>query len=200
MTDLFQEKAKNWDGNDRSKQLSAGISECILKNVALNDRMSVLDFGAGTGLISAKIAPYVEKIIAVDVSEAMLEKLNSKLDLKDKVEVLCQDITVTPTGEQYDLLMSAMAMHHVKDTDNMIKQFGMHLKPGGKIALADLDTEDGTFHSQGTEGVYHNGFNRRQFEIILKKYGFINIRFETALNFKSEHGSYPIFLALATKG
>ena len=85
MTDLFQEKAKNWDGNDRSKQLSAGISECILKNVALNDRMSVLDFGAGTGLISAKIAPYVEKIIAVDVSEAMLENLNSKLDLKDKV-------------------------------------------------------------------------------------------------------------------
>ena len=55
-------------------------------------------------------------------------------------------------------------MHHVKDTDNMVKQFAVHLKPGAKIALADLDTEDGSFHTKGVEGVYHNGFERSVFQ------------------------------------
>jgi len=199
MADLFEEKAKNWDVSDRSRLLSSGIGACIIKNVALDEGMHVLDFGAGTGLIASQVAPYVKKITAVDVSESMLEKLTSKLELIDKVEALCQDITVKPIGIKYDLIMSAMAMHHVQDTDNMIKQLAAHAKLGGKIALADLDSEDGTFHSRGTEGVYHNGFDRNEFECILKRHGFRDIRFETALTFESENGSYPIFLALATK-
>lgn len=200
MTDLFQEKAKDWDASDRKKQLSSGIGGCIIKNVVLNDQMHVLDFGAGTGLITSQVAPYVKKITALDVSESMLEKLRSKVELKDKVQVLCQDITKDPIGIEYDLIMSAMAMHHVKDTDNMVKQFANHLKPEGKIALGDLDSEDGTFHSNGTEGVYHNGFDRGEFETILQKYGFIDIRFENAYIVQGKNGSYPIFLALATKG
>ncbi|MEO6986604.1 MAG: class I SAM-dependent methyltransferase [Paralcaligenes sp.] len=200
MTDLFQEKAKDWDANDRRKQLSSGIGSCILKNVSMHEQMHVLDFGAGTGLISSQIAPHVEKITAVDVSESMLEKLSSKPELKGKVEILCQDITDKPIGIEYDLLMSAMSMHHVKDTDNMVKQFAAHLKRGGKIALADLDSEDGTFHTRGTEGVYHNGFDRTKFAAILQKYGFIHIRFETAYTVQGVSGTYPIFLALATKG
>ncbi|MDH6422023.1 putative AdoMet-dependent methyltransferase [Polynucleobacter sphagniphilus] len=200
MADLFEGKAKNWDASDRSRILSSGIGACIIKNVALDESMHVLDFGAGTGLIASQVAPYVKKITAVDVSESMLEKLISKLELIDKVEVLCQDITVKPIGIKYDLIMSAMAMHHVQDTDNMIKQLAAHAKLGGKIALADLDAEDGTFHSKGTEGVYHNGFDRNVFEIILKRYGFRDIHFETALTFQGENDSYTIFLALATKG
>lgn len=200
MADLFEEKAKNWDVSDRSRLLSSGIGACIIKNVALDEGMHVLDFGAGTGLIASQVAPYVKKITAVDVSESMLEKLISKLELIDKVEVLCQDITVKPIGIKYDLIMSAMAMHHVQDTDNMIKQLAAHAKLGGKIALADLDSEDGTFHSRGTEGVYHNGFDRNVFESILKRYGFRDIQFETALTFQGANGSYTIFLALATKG
>jgi len=59
---------------------------------------------------------------------------------------LCRDITQTPTGNKYDLIINAMAMHHVEDTDNMLSAFSAHLKTGAKIALADLDKEDGSFH------------------------------------------------------
>jgi 2-polyprenyl-3-methyl-5-hydroxy-6-metoxy-1,4-benzoquinol methylase len=47
---------------------------------------------------------------------------------------------------QFDLIMSAMALHHVKDTSTLINSFYEHLKPGAKAALADLDKEDGSFH------------------------------------------------------
>jgi len=199
MTDKFQDKAKDWDVNDRVKQLSAGIGKSILKNVALNAQMHVMDFGAGTGLITSQVAPYVNKITAVDISQSMLEQLIAKQELKDKVQALCQDITSKPTGVKYDLIMSAMAMHHVEDTDNMVKQFAAHLKPGAKIALADLDKEDGSFHPKDAEGVYHAGFERGEFQATLKKHGFKDIKFETAHTVQGETRTYPVFLALATK-
>ena len=120
-------------------------------------------------------------------------------ELKDKVQALCQDITSKPTGVQYDLIMSAMAMHHVEDTDNMVKQFAAHLKSGGEIALADLDKEDGSFHTKGVEGVYHSGFERSEFQATLEKHGFKNVHFETAHTVQGENRPYPVFLALATK-
>jgi len=158
-----------------------------------------MDFGAGTGLITSQVAPHVNKITAVDVSGAMLEQLLAKQELKDKVEALCQDITTQPTGVTYDLIMSAMAMHHVDDTENMLQQFAAHLKPGAKVALADLDKEDGSFHPPESQGVYHSGFERAAFIALLEKQGFTDINLVTAHTVDKEDKSYPIFLALATK-
>lgn len=199
MTDMFKEKAEDWDVNDMIKQLSSAIGGCIIENVELNAQMHVMDFGAGTGLITSQVAPYVNKITAVDISQSMLEQLIAKQELKDKVQALCQDITCEPTGIEYDLIMSAMAMHHVEDTDNMVKQFAAHLKSGAQLALADLDKEDGSFHPQGIEGVYHNGFERSEFRATLEKHGFKDVNFETAHTINGETRPYPIFLALATK-
>lgn len=199
MTDKFKEKAQDWDANDMVKQLSSAIGACILENVELNDNMTVIDFGAGTGLITSQIAPKVKKVTAVDISQAMLDKLADKNELKDKVEILCQDITVQPVGNDYDLIMSAMAMHHVEDTDTMIKQFSAHLKTGAKIALADLDLEDGSFHPQDVEGVYHSGFERSDFQERLEQQGFENVSFVTAHTVIKENKTYPIFLVMATK-
>lgn len=199
MTDLFKEKAKDWDANDMVKQLSSAIGGSILDNVELNEKMHVMDFGAGTGLITSQVAPHVNKITAVDVSQSMLEQLIAKQELKDKVEILCQDITSQSVGTDYDLIMSAMAMHHVKDTDNLVKQFAAHLKPGSKVALADLDKEDGSFHPEGIEGVYHDGFERAGFHAILEKHDFKDINFVTAHTVNKEDKSYPVFLVVATK-
>ena len=199
MTDLFEEKAKDFDASEMVKKLSSAIGSSILENVALNDEMHVMDFGAGTGLISSQVAPHVNKITAVDISKAMLEKLVEKPELAGKVEALCQDITSKPTGVDYDLIMSAMAMHHVEDTENMIEQFAAHLKPGAKIALADLDKEDGSFHPPGMEGVYHSGFEREAFAGLLERKGFKDVNLVTAHTVDGEHQTYPIFLAVATK-
>jgi len=129
----------------------------------------------------------------------MLEKLRAKTELQEKVHVLCHDITVSRLNQEFDLIMSAMAMHHVKDTENMLNQFSKHLKQGGQIALADLDSEDGTFHKAGTEGVFHNGFDRTYFSELLNRHGFIDIKFLTALTVKADTGLYPVFLVVARK-
>ena len=199
MTDLFQEKAQDWDVNDVVKALSKGIGSAILNNVSLDKSMHVMDFGAGTGLITAQVADKVGKVTAVDVSEAMLERLAAKAELKGKVEIVCQNIIEQPLGTEFDLIVSAMAMHHVKDTDKMIERFAQHLKPGASVALADLDEEDGSFHPEDVQGVHHSGFNREAFTDKLKAHGFKDIRFVTAHTAIKEEKDYPIFLVLASK-
>ncbi|MDP3919347.1 MAG: class I SAM-dependent methyltransferase [Candidatus Omnitrophota bacterium] len=199
MTDLFNEKATDWDADETRKMLSSAIGSSILEHVPLHDQMRVMDFGAGTGLISSQVAPLVNKIVAVDISEAMLNKLVSKPELHGKVEIVCQDITDKPIDGKFDLIMSAMAMHHIKDTHKLIQRFAEHLNSGALIALADLDKEDGSFHPKDTEGIFHFGFKRNELQIILEKHGFGKIHFLTAHTVIKEEKRYPVFIVTATK-
>ena len=77
MNDLFQHKAGDWDTRPAPVQISAGVGRALRERVDLRDDMSVMDFGAGTGLICAHVAPHVGRVYAVDVSAAMLEKLEA---------------------------------------------------------------------------------------------------------------------------
>ncbi len=199
MTDHFKEKAQDWDVNDMVQGISMGVGSAIQNHVILDSSMLVMDFGAGTGLVTGHLAGKVNKVVAVDISEEMLKKLQAKEELKDKVDIVCRNIIEQPIDSEFDLIVSAMAMHHVEDTDRLIQRFAEHLKPGAKVALADLDTEDGSFHAEGTEGVYHTGFDRDAFRQLLAKHGFGEIRFVTAHTVRKETKRYPVFLALATK-
>jgi SAM-dependent methyltransferase len=198
MSQYFDEKAVEWDANDRRRQLSSAIGTSILAHIPLNDRMDVLDFGAGTGLISAYVAPQVNKIVAVDTSKAMLAELATKQGLRGKVETACVDITRSPLSARFDLVISAMAMHHVPDTAVLIQSFADHLKPCGRLALADLDTEDGSFHAEEAAGVFHHGFDRGELQGLLEISGFGDIHFFTAHTVIKDEKRYPVFLLTAT--
>ncbi len=199
MTDLFEEKAEDWDRRDVVRELSEAIGSAMVEQVPFAPDMSVMDFGAGTGLITAQVAPRVGQMVGVDTSPAMLEKLAAKPELQGRVEIACQDILEQPLERTFDAIVSAMALHHVEDTDRLIATFARHLKPGGWLALADLDTEDGTFHPEDAEGVYHHGFDRKELGERLASHGFEDVRFLTAHTVRREDGDYPVFLVTARK-
>lgn len=199
MSDLFNEKAKDWDASEMKRLISSAVGSSILKHIPLHNKMDVMDFGAGTGLISSQVVPFVNKVLAVDISKAMLEKLISKPELQGKVKAVCQDITDKPIDAKFDLIMSAMAIHHVEDTLKLINTFYEHLKPGAQIALADLDKEDGSFHPEGSEGVFHSGFERDELKQLLENNGFNNVQFFTVHIINKQEKQYPVFLVVATK-
>jgi putative AdoMet-dependent methyltransferase len=199
MADLFAEKAKDWDASDRRTRLASAIGSSIRDNVEIREDMTVLDFGAGTGLLTAQIAPRVKRVAAVDMSQAMLEKLCAKPELEERVDIYCQDLMTDPLATQFDLIVSAMTLHHVEDTAGLLQSFHRHLKDGGSVALADLDSEDGSFHAPGTEGIFHHGFDRDELRAILQAEGFDRVEFHTAHTIVGETKDYPIFLVTATK-
>ncbi len=199
MTDLFADKAQDFDTMDVPQQLSAGIGRTILERVELRPDMRVMDFGAGTGLLTSHVAPRVGRVTAVDVSASMLERLAAKEELRDRVEVVCQDILDCPLDLRFDLIVSAMAMHHVEDTAQLLARFWDHLEPGARVALADLDAEDGDFHPADIQGVYHAGFERPHVQSLLEAQGFVDIELVTAVTVRKNDKPYPVFLATATR-
>ena len=199
MADLFEAQAHDWDSRPLPTQISEGVSRAIMDHVSLSSDMTVMDFGAGTGLVCAQLAPSVGRVLAVDISESMLQQLAKKEALKGKVELRCQDILKAPLTERVELIVSAMAMHHVEDTRALLRCFSEHLSEGGRIALADLDREDGDFHPPGIEGVYHAGFEREELRALAESMGFSELRFVTATVVHKDEKSYPIFLMTGVK-
>jgi len=123
MSDLFEQKAKDWDERPFPAQISEGVGRALQQAVPWRKDMQVLDFGAGTGLICAHVAPRVARVFAVDISRAMLDKLAEKTEIRSKVEIICQDILDKPLGRRVDVVVSAMAMHHVRDTERLVHAF-----------------------------------------------------------------------------
>jgi 2-polyprenyl-3-methyl-5-hydroxy-6-metoxy-1,4-benzoquinol methylase len=199
MTDYFAEKSRDWDEQPVPVQISEAVGR-LLERLDWDTSMRVMDFGAGTGLIAATVAPLVSRIVAVDTSPSMLEALAAKENLQGKVDCRCQDILESPLEERFDAVVSAMALHHVKNTGTAAARFAEHLKPGGFLALADLDSEDGSFHEPGTEGVFHRGFDRETLQSTLETAGFEDVGFVTALEVEKEgKGPYTVFLVTARK-
>lgn len=199
MTDLFHDRAAGYDTQPVPVQISQGVSRALLDAVSLDATLQVMDFGAGTGLLCAHVAPRVARVIAVDVSEAMLAQLRAKPELTGNVDVRCQDILEAPLGVEVDLVVSAMAMHHVADTARLFQTLYTHLVPGGRVALADLDAEDGSFHPPATPGVFHAGFDRAALGAQLEAAGFVDPQFTTACTVVRDGRSYPIFLVTAAR-
>ncbi|MDF1879770.1 class I SAM-dependent methyltransferase [Sulfurimonas sp. MAG313] len=199
MIDLFQKQANDWDEQTIPQQLSQTIGPMMLKHLTLDSSMDIMDFGAGTGLLSFHFAPLVKSIAAVDISESMLKELTAKKALQGKVVAYCQDILKKPLSKTFDLIISAMAMHHVEDSTLMLQSFNKHLKTGGHIALADLDLEDGSFHPSDAKGIFHHGFDREAFAQQLKDAGFINLEFFTPHIIQKEGKEFKLFIVIGTK-
>ncbi len=199
MVDLFEEKAKGWDTRPIAAQLTDGVFHALQAAVTFAPEQTVMDFGAGTGLLATRLAPQVRRILAVDISQAMLDLLAKKPEAQGKITAYCQDIIEAPLPERADLIVSAMAMHHVQDTAALMRAFYDHLTPGGSVALADLDTERGDFHAPGTEGVFHDGFDRDALAALMIEAGFQHPRFVTACHVDRNAKRYPIFLVTATR-
>lgn len=198
--DYFHEKSKVHETEPARVDNVTNIADAILEKL-IYDKTSthLMDFGSGTGLLTAKIAPYVKKITTIDISPSMNEQLRSKKDsFPCELAMLELDLSSAEIDETFDDIISSMTIHHVEDTLALFQKFHRLLNRGGTIALADLDKEDGTFHTEDM-GVFHFGFDQEEFATLAKKAGFEDVTIEIVSVAKKPYGEYPIFLLTGRK-
>ena len=198
--DYFAGKAHTYENNAARVTNVHTIADAILEKIIYDrENTHLMDFGSGTGLLTSQVAPYVRKITTVDISASMNEVLREKMDaMACEIEMRECDLVTTELEECYDGIISSMTIHHVEDVQALLRKFYRLLKSGGTIALADLDKEDGSFHTENT-GVFHFGFDQETFASWAKSAGFEDINIEIVSIAKKPYGEYPIFLLTGRK-
>lgn len=207
--DRFNREASQWDENPRRSELASAVAKAIIATTKPTKTMRVLEFGCGTGLVTLEIAPLVSMISAIDTSQEMLAVLQEKIRRSGMTNIETRQIDLLASlqnGEQeecFDLIYSSMTLHHISDTAEFLNRISSILTPGGMIAIADLDKEDGLFHDDPLEKVHH-GFEREELAAMLHTAGFQKTMFETTHLLKKENRErkravYPIFLVTALK-
>jgi 2-polyprenyl-3-methyl-5-hydroxy-6-metoxy-1,4-benzoquinol methylase len=203
-TNDFDAKANTWDADPAKVDRARRVAEAIARDVPDLARRSVLDYGAGTGLLGFQLLPRAARITFADVSKGMLAVVEEKIarSTGHDVNAVLLDLTRDPPPpDRFGLLCTLMALHHVPDVDGILKAFHSTLEPGGVLCISDLDLEDGSFHGPGFEG--HPGFDRHSLEGKMLAAGFGPVRFSTPCDVRMEVGgemrTYPIFLAIAAR-
>jgi tRNA (cmo5U34)-methyltransferase len=205
--DYFNDSASKWDEKPQRVAMARAVAEEIVNQVPLSNTMTAMEFGCGTGLISMGLAPMLKSVLAVDMSENMLSVLDKKIT-QEKIENITTrhlDLFKDDLPEdRFDLIFSGMALHHVKDVGGLLDKFFQLLNPGGMVAVADLDMEDGGFHGDIPD-VFHLGFDRQELMDQFEQKGFTAIKTTTAHVMKKENvvtgeeAEFPIFLITAQK-
>ncbi|HNW94234.1 MAG TPA: class I SAM-dependent methyltransferase, partial [bacterium] len=206
-SDHFAGKAAGWDAVAARVAMADAVAAAMIRTVPLTPAMQVMDFGAGTGLVTLQLAPLVRTVTAVDISRAMLAELARKLTEQCVTNVSLQ--AAAPDGlpaadGAYDAVVSSMALHHVRELAPLLQRLRAVLRPGGRLVVADLDTEDGTFHHDPA-GVFHCGFDRQEFGQLLEQAGFTAVAMHDAYHMQRTGADgvqrdYTLFLAIARAG
>jgi 2-polyprenyl-3-methyl-5-hydroxy-6-metoxy-1,4-benzoquinol methylase len=189
-------------------ELAAGVAAGMARAVPFDSEMHIMDFGSGTGLIARTLAPKVASVTAADTSTEMLVVLETKARAAgmNGIRTLLLDADYeAPAGTFYDAIVSSMVLHHIEDIPALARHLAQWCRPGGWVALADLEPEDGSFH-QDKRGVVHHGIDPHFMATQLEAVGFSIKSIETVHTIRrppaegAEPQAYPVFLLVARKG
>jgi len=196
----FDERARDWDTPERVERAESAAA-AVRGAVPLTPGMRIIEIGAGTGLLALAIARDVSSVVLAEPSAGMLEVANEKIAASglDNVRTLRFALTVDPLPpERFDLATSLLVLHHVEDTSAALAALFALLEPGGRLALVDLDAEDGTFHSD-PEAEVHHGFMREDLGRRAEAAGFRDVAFATLDRIVKDDRVYPLFLLTARR-
>jgi len=102
---------------------------------------SILDIGAGTGLLSAFLLQrYPDaSLLLLDISEEMLNVAKKRFSGNKNVRYITGDYSTADLGGGYDLICSALSIHHLthEDKQGLYRRIYGALNPGGVFVNAD---------------------------------------------------------------
>ena len=138
---VWSGRVASWDQHG-----SAGLTQvtaAVLDAAEAGPDTQVVDLGCGTGQLSLPLARRGAQVLAVDVSPAMVRRMESQaqqegLTSLEGLALPIEELVLPP--ESVDLIVSSYALHHLRDADKarlVASAFGW-LRPGGRLMIADM--------------------------------------------------------------
>ena len=138
---FFTSSAGHWD---RLRSEMFGERFDLLALPGLLDAEWVFgDLGCGTGQLSASVAPFVARVIAVDGSRAMLRAARQRLRGFANVDVRQGDLAALPVDDAtLDAATLCLVLHHIPEPVAVLRAAGRALRPGGRLLVIDMIRHD----------------------------------------------------------
>ena len=172
--EFFSSSAGQWD---RMRDELFGERFHLAALAALTDAAWVIgDLGCGTGQVTAALAPFVARVIAVDASAAMLQAAKKRLHGFDNVDLRRGELESLPIDDaRIDCAMLMLVLHHVPEPGKALAEVARVLKPGGRVVLVDMLPHDRQSYRQQMGHVWL-GFSDDHTRRLLTDAGFDDMR------------------------
>jgi ubiquinone/menaquinone biosynthesis C-methylase UbiE len=155
------------------------------------------DLGCGTGQVSAALAPFVRRVVAVDGSAAMLQAAKRRLQGLDNIDLRRGELEALPIDDgQLDGATVMLVLHHIPEPPRVMAEIARVLKPGGRIVLVDMLPHDRENYRQQM-GHLWLGFSEDHTRRLLNEAGFEAIRI-VALASDAKAKGPALFVATAS--
>lgn len=174
---FFGRVAGEWD-DLRNRLFGTGFTARSLL-AFLSPEWTVADLGCGTGNVTELVAPHVERVVAVDRVEAMLEAARLRLNRARNVQFLSGAIEKLPLKDgAVDAAVCVLVLHHIPDPARAVKEMRRILRAdrgGGVVLIVDMVEHDREDYRH-TMGHAHLGFSGEAMTALLREAGFRSIR------------------------
>ena len=173
--EFFSTAAGQWD---RLREELFGRRADLLGLLGLLDpAWTIGDLGCGTGQVSASLAPFVRRVVAVDSSAAMLGAARTRLAGMETVEVRTGELEALPVDDgELDAALLFLVLHYVAEPAAALAEARRALKPGGVLLIVDMTPHDREDYRQVMGHVWL-GFGAEQLDGWLREAGFAETRY-----------------------
>jgi len=172
--EFFSSSAGQWD-RVRDELFGDRFHLAALSAFAEGD-WTVGDLGCGTGQVSAAIAPFVARVIAVDASAAMLQAAKKRLHGIENIELRRGELEALPIDDaRLDAATLMLVLHHVPEPELALTEVARVLKPGGRAVVVDMQPHDRESYRQQMGHVWL-GFGDDHVRRIFSDTGFEDVR------------------------
>ena len=196
--ELLRRTLRDLGRRPREDRACRGGRAVIGETVRLDPSTRLLEYGAGTGLVTQALRHAVGPVTLADTSAGMRAVMEQKVSSGTILDARVWDLdlsTEPPPDERFDLIVTVLTLHHIPRLDPVLSAFASLLADDGWLCVVDLEAEDGSFHGAAFDG--HHGFERSWLATRLEHAGFVDVAFRPCHQITRDTGTYPVFLATA---
>ncbi|MFC4555764.1 class I SAM-dependent methyltransferase [Georgenia faecalis] len=196
----FDAIAADWDNDEAKVARARGVADAVAHAVPLDHEMRLLEYGAGTGLVTQALVDRVGAVTLADNSAGMRAVIQEKIDagVLPGARVWDLDLETQPApDEQFEVVVTSLVLHHVRDIAGVLRRFVELLVPTGYLCIADMDREDTGFHGADFGG--HPGFDRAELTAQLAEAGLSDVSVEDCGELVKDGVPYSVFMAVARR-
>ncbi|MBL4637199.1 MAG: class I SAM-dependent methyltransferase [Kofleriaceae bacterium] len=199
----WNERAAGWDSQKEAQtyaeQAFSTLEPLLIAELPVGVRPRVLDFGAGTGLLTAKLLPLAKEVVAIDIADQMLKVLGERIEQEGwtKIKPVCGDLLDQAIRSQpifqapFDLIVASSVCSFLPDYPAFLDVVSKLLSPQGIFVQWDwLANEAGDWAS---------GFSLEQIENAYSANGLQSVRVGKGFVFEFQGKELDVLMGVARK-